>query len=867
MLQPNGGNVGIGTTSPYAKLSVVGPVVAEYFHATSTSGTSTIPTLSVQTAANLFGTFGNSLDDFCTAITGGSGLCDGDDATGGGASFGQSWELFNSAAYLAPTTTVTVVAPSILGVGTTSPWARLSVGTHNLPPSTPSFVIASSSTGVATSTQFIVRNGLVGIGATSPIAPLSVVGGTSSTLTLTRHSVDAVAGNTAAAIDFRIDQEDTGTATGDALQARIESRPQDAWGGSLAFYTKPADGNSSGSLTERMRILYDGNVGIGTTTPQTKLNIHNGNLVLTTDTSNNPPTILLHMDGADGSTLFLDEGGQGWTAGGNAQIDTAQSKFGGASALFDNAGDYMYTLFGATTTTFAPGDFTIDLWVRPNTLATTDTIIGLDAVSTNELRVNASGNVTFTYSTGASISITCNSMITTGSWQHIAIVRSGSTATMYDDGTSCGSDASAAGPVGFNVSIIIGNNWSESQHYDGWIDEVRLIPQALWTADFTAPTSASTPDTTSAGYIGIGTTTPRFPIHHGSDAHLSAGGSWVNASDRNLKTNFTALDPEWVLGGINTLNIERWNYKVESPSVMHVGPVAQDFFAQFGLGGSDTSISTVDASGVALVGIQALSARLDALASTTLALDLSTSTLATTTASTTPGTFASHFFRNLFSRITAWLADAANGIVAIFTQKLTTQELCVDDICVTRDQFAEVFGGSQNAAAGAPDTHTHAATGGTPAREATPATGTATTTTSSEPAPITEDASTTPPAAADASPIEQTNSTGQASSEGAREAPDGLSAPSAVSADLPVASSTQSGTATSTTPESPTSVADSTSPILQQPPAGDAAAQESTGDQTEIVVEQPSPTEPPPIPPAANDNSPRSDEQLATGTE
>ena len=79
--------------------------------------------------------------------------------------------------------------------------------------------------------------------------------------------------------------------------------------------------------------------------------------------------LLLHMGGTDGSTTFTDEKGHTVTANGDAQIDTAQSKFGGASALFDGSGDYL-SVADSADFEFGSSDFTIDGWVRLHGYAT-----------------------------------------------------------------------------------------------------------------------------------------------------------------------------------------------------------------------------------------------------------------------------------------------------------------------------------------------------------------------------------------------------------------------------------------------------------------------------------------------------------------
>jgi hypothetical protein len=108
------------------------------------------------------------------------------------------------------------------------------------------------------------------------------------------------------------------------------------------------------------------------------------------------------------------------------------------------------------------------------------------------------------------------------------------------------------------------------------------------------------------GGVGIGTNAPLHPLHMGSGAHVTAGGVWTNASDRSMKENFASVDVRAVLEAVGDLPIATWNYKNEESAIRHMGPVAQDFVAAFGLGGDDRTIATIDAEGVALAAIQGL---------------------------------------------------------------------------------------------------------------------------------------------------------------------------------------------------------------------------------------------------------------------
>lgn len=204
-------------------------------------------------------------------------------------------------------------------------------------------------------------------------------------------------------------------------------------------------------------------------------------------------TALLHFNGTDGSTTFTDVIGNTWSAVGNAQLDTADSKFGGAALLLDGTGDYSETAVNANLA--ANADYTIECWIKSNAPSSTKLIATKRPSATQvDFQLLTLGNKVYldVFCAGSTIlSLTGTTTVGSG-WRHVAATKSGTTWRIFLDGNlEASGNEPAAYTDGGNVFRIGGGGaGGGSWDWNGWIDEFRITKGvARYTASFTAPTT------------------------------------------------------------------------------------------------------------------------------------------------------------------------------------------------------------------------------------------------------------------------------------------------------------------------------------------------------------------------------------------
>jgi hypothetical protein len=215
---------------------------------------------------------------------------------------------------------------------------------------------------------------------------------------------------------------------------------------------------------------------------------------IATDANSGSVTALLHMDGTDQTTGILDSSSNNLAmrCRGAAAISTTQSKFGGSSLALDGTSAYVTGPTGAATQ--FSGDFTVELWAYINankptgqynlffdTRATVGSAGGFSLAQDSSGRVGVFTNNAFAI-TGTAIAIT--------TWHHVALTRSGTTLTLWVNGSSQGTATNSAnlsdGRFAIGVSLADLNNFANA-----YIDEVRVTKGlARYTGSFTPSTVA-----------------------------------------------------------------------------------------------------------------------------------------------------------------------------------------------------------------------------------------------------------------------------------------------------------------------------------------------------------------------------------------
>lgn len=212
-------------------------------------------------------------------------------------------------------------------------------------------------------------------------------------------------------------------------------------------------------------------------------------------------SLLLHFDGANGSTTFTDSSPSPKTISrfGNTQISTTQSRFGGSSGLFDGSGDYLSTpASSGGPFDFGGGDFTVETFVYMTAadgvqecIAAVCNTAGGGPFALAIVTATRSLKGTWQNSEGTYTNIESTTQVPLNAWCHTAFVRNGSSLMLFIDGALVASGSGSGTQNAPNSAFTIGrfgDYTSDDRYFNGYMDEFRVTKGvARYTSAFTPP--------------------------------------------------------------------------------------------------------------------------------------------------------------------------------------------------------------------------------------------------------------------------------------------------------------------------------------------------------------------------------------------
>ena len=175
----------------------------------------------------------------------------------------------------------------------------------------------------------------------------------------------------------------------------------------------------------------------------------------------------------------------------NVSVDNITFGVGPGSLDFSGSGSKI-DMIADQRVNFGTADFTIEAWIRPDSVTGVQRIIDARPTSSSVAPTIFMSGTSLRYGTGAGDHITATGAITTiDTWYHIAVSRASNVTKMFVNGTQVGSDYTDNNDYG-DTAFKVGAAWNNGETYDGHLDQMVIRKSAAYSSTFTPPTVYTT---------------------------------------------------------------------------------------------------------------------------------------------------------------------------------------------------------------------------------------------------------------------------------------------------------------------------------------------------------------------------------------